>query len=119
MRKSILAVVASGLILSGIAGVMPASAAEHNYSCNPCATVNGPDESVRYNEGTNYSFAQVCVTLWKWNGGNNYNTVGHSCVSGAYTEAVCTNSGTVTGHGEVYNSESSAHMAGHQDNYSC
>jgi len=118
MRKSILAVAASGLIIMGLAAAVPASA-EYNYSCASCATINGPNETVRYNEGINYTFNQLCVVLWQNNGGGNYNTVGNKCVSGSWTTWTCSNVGSVNGHGEVYNSESAAHMAGHQDNRAC
>jgi hypothetical protein len=99
--------------------VVPASGTEANYSCEFCATKNGPDQSkVRYNEAVDYTYNNICDTLWKNNGGGNYNSVGHEC-AGIYVAAVCTNSGTVPGHGEVYNIESGAHMAGHQDDHSC
>jgi hypothetical protein len=92
---------------------VPASA-EYNYSCGYCATINGREETISYNEGTNYSFAQVCVTIWKNNGGGNYSTAGHRCEN-VYTVGFCSTAGAVYGHGEVYNHESGAHMAGHQD----
>ena len=92
---------------------VPASA-EWNYSCSFCATINGREETISYNEGTNYSFSQVCVTIWKNNGGGNYSTAGHRCEN-TYTVGFCSTAGAVGGHGEVYNHESGAHMAGHQD----
>lgn len=95
-------------------GAVPASA-EYNYSCGDCSTINGREENLNYNEGTNYSNTDVCVTIWKNNGGGNFNTVGHNCETGSYTDSVCSSAGTVYGHGEVYNGEAGAHMAGHQD----
>lgn len=47
--------------------------------------------------------------------GGHYNTAGHRCESGKYTIGFCSTEGAVYGHGEAYNSESGAHMAGHQD----
>jgi hypothetical protein len=109
--------VAAAVIAAFAAG--PASGTEANYQCSFCATENGPNQSqVRYNEVVDYTYNNVCDTLWKNNGGGNYNSVGHECI-GFYTTAVCTDAGTVPGHGEVYNIESGAHQAGHQDNYSC
>jgi hypothetical protein len=115
----VLAQVALAVIVIVALGVTIASGTEANYSCPECATKNGPDQSkVRYNEAVDYTYNNICDTLWKNNGGGNYNTVGHTCV-GVYIAGVCTNSGTVPGHGEVYNIESGAHMSGHQDDYSC
>lgn len=94
--------------------VVPASA-EDNYSCEFCATINGREENLNYNEGTNYNNTDVCTTVWKNNGGGNFNTAGHVCETGSFTQGVCSSEGTVKGHGEVYNTESGAHMAGHQD----
>lgn len=116
--KALAQVCVAAAVMAAVATV-PASGTEANYSCEFCATKNGPDQSsVRYNEAVDYTYNNICDTLWKNNGGGNYNSVGHSCV-GVYITAVCTNSGTVPGHGEAYNIESGAHMAGHQDNYSC
>jgi hypothetical protein len=114
----VLAQVFVAAVIMAAFAVVPASGAEANYSCSFCATINGPNQTVRYNEGVDYTYNNVCVTLWKNNGGGNYNSIGHTC-AGIYIAAVCTNSGTVNGHGEVYNIESGAHMAGHQDSYSC
>ncbi len=116
--KALGQVFVAALVMAALAAGS-ASGTEANYACEFCATKNGPDQSsVRYNSVIDYTYNNVCDTLWKNNGGGNYNSVGHACV-GVYTTAVCTNSGTVPGHGEVYNIESGAHQSGHQDNYSC
>jgi hypothetical protein len=122
IRRRALKTLAQVFVAAAVMAVpaaVPASGTEANYSCEFCATKNGPDQSsVRYNEAVDYTYNNICDTLWKNNGAGNYNSVGHRCV-GIYITSVCTEAGTVPGHGEVYNIESGAHMAGHQDNYSC
>ncbi|MGH2832551.1 MAG: hypothetical protein ACRDK2_07215 [Solirubrobacteraceae bacterium] len=109
-----LALVFGAAVIMASLATVPALA-EHNYSCEFCATINGPEENLNYNEGTNYTYSGICTTVWKNNGGGNYNTAGHICKTGVYTEGVCSSEGTVYGHGEVYNGFGGSHMAGHQD----
>jgi hypothetical protein len=113
----LLPVLVAAVAAAAVAAV-PASA-EDNYSCTNCATITGTNESIKYNEGVDYTQTQVCVTIWKTNGGTTYSTVGHRCELGFYIATVCSEVGTVTGHGEVYTTESGEHMAGHQDNKHC
>jgi hypothetical protein len=126
MRKSIRATLTLGVLIGGITAAViapviaaPASA-EDNYNCpghGKCATINGSEEDLDYNEGYDYEVeggGETCSTIWKNNGGGNYSVVNHACYEYG-TSYVC--SGTVYGHGEVTSPLSGGVLAGHQDDY--
>lgn len=126
MRKRICAALASGVLIGALtaAAMSPvlavSASAEENYNCPEhgyCQNINGRNEEIDYNEGCNYEEPEcqpgTCSTIWKYNGGSNYNAVAHEC-NGIGKSTAC--SGHVDGHGQVTAITGGGYLAGHQDN---
>jgi hypothetical protein len=121
VRTSILCCLAAGAIVAAATGALAAgpAAAEQNYNCPShgyCQNINGNNEAMDYNEGRDYEYpegAPVCSTIWKYNGGSNYNAVAKGCTETGTAKACYSK---ITGHGQVTSRVGGGVLAGHQDN---
>lgn len=75
------------------------------YSCSECTSKPGPNiHPLDYGWGKNRSGEGVCIVLWKYNGGTNYNVIKRNCEPKAkQNEAVSVLEACVEpeGHGDV------------------
>lgn len=117
--RQLLAIVA--IAVASITALATASSAfaEHNYSCENCAKVSGPNENpIDSATAINYSGYGICANVWQYKGGSNYEDMGIKCTPNPQTEYETTYLGNglrFDGHGSsehYYNY--TYHMAGHQ-----
>jgi hypothetical protein len=99
----------------------PAASAEATYNCNsvgkaiPCnGPISGPNETIDWVEGANYTYPEFFMEVWKYNGGSNYNREKFYSVF-AYTGSICVSS--KTGHGGVWLQGAAGNIAGRQRNH--
>jgi hypothetical protein len=106
--------VSAALMLSS---VVPAASAESTFNCESnhgverCNQINGPNETMDWFEGANYTYAEFFYEVWKYNGGSNYNKeFGYTIF--AFTGSRCFT--TKTGHGGVFLQGASGNIAGRE-----
>lgn len=103
-----------------LSSLVPAASAESTFNCESyagkktCNQINGPNETMDWFEGANYSYAEFFYEVWKYNGGGNYNKeFGYTIF--AYTGSRCFTS--KSGHGGVFLQGASGNIAGRQRNH--
>jgi hypothetical protein len=96
--------------------VAPTALAEANYSCTECTTESGPNQSIDFIGGTDYTYTEVGITMWKYNGGSSYTEeFGETSIT-TYYLSHCTGEDVFSGHGQVNEgSDYKAHLSGHED----
>jgi hypothetical protein len=100
-----------------LSGAVQVASAESNFNCGGgkhCNQITGPNETMDWFEGANYSYEEFFLEVWKYNGGSNYNKEKGYTVF-AFTGSVCVPS--KTGHGGVFLVNESGNIAGKQRNH--
>lgn len=78
----------------------PVASANSFFSCESCENVSGANETINRVLGENANGVGLCVTLWRYNGGESYTELAKKCTeSGDKGEASF--GGTYTAHGDV------------------
>jgi hypothetical protein len=76
-----------------------------------CLIINGPNETMAWGEGDNYSYPEFLLTFFKYNGGSNYTEI-YSHVFDSYTGSHCY--GSFDGHLRVISNGEYDNLAGNQ-----
>jgi glucose dehydrogenase len=95
----------------------PALATDHSYSCEGCATLNGPNDYIDEVGGTDYTYKLVYVIEWQFNGGSSWSVAGEHYSENMNHVKVCTGSNEVYGHGETSSTGFYVHLSGREANY--
>jgi hypothetical protein len=103
-----------------LSSAVPPASAESTFNCQSlgkgatCNQISGPNETLDWFEGANYTYAEFFLEIWKYNGGSNYNKeTGYTVF--AYTGSHCTTS--KSGHGGVFLQNAPGNIAGRQRNH--
>lgn len=100
MKRTLTLLLVSAAAAVGLTSVYVNPAfANWEGSCTKCDAINGPNESVNSVAAENLSGKGVCVLLWKWNGGTNYNLEHETCSPEGSGASILWNT-TIPGHGE-------------------
>ena len=89
------------------------SAHAATFGCSSCNNVSGPNQSMKFTEGINYDHYEIWVTIWKYNGGSNYNVSQEGFTMSNYKLTL--ESGCycyIDGHGQVGQFKQFAHLGG-------
>lgn len=102
LRRVLLVASIVAASLTALAAATPKQAfGSSPYSCGSCSNVSGPNETIDEGSGRDYEYNIVSVTLWKYNGGSNYNEEAWSYSETTYHLRICLGSKKFDGHEET------------------
>ncbi|MGA2455736.1 MAG: hypothetical protein ABSG93_19715 [Solirubrobacteraceae bacterium] len=120
VRQLLLGVAVAAACATAGAVAAPALATNEYFpSCYPCisSSDNAPENWITNVQAINHSGGGICATVWKNNGGGNYQEMAYECGSGGETATACSYSAEFVGHGYIKTETSAGYLRGRQDNY--
>jgi hypothetical protein len=112
--RALLAVSVVAASLATLAAAAPKQAFGTTYSCNPCGSTSGPNETIDEASGRDYTYNIVYVHAWKYNGGSNYNLEAWTYSETTYHVRLCLGSNKFNGHGDTTAGGLSANLWGNE-----